>query len=67
MSKIVWAGPGTDEYTMTVVAGVGGEAEAVRAAPVSESQMEFQRFIDLAGKLVHVPKSELDEKLKEGD
>ena len=39
---------------------------AITSAPATAATREFDRFRELAGRLMGVPKSELDEKLAEG-
>jgi hypothetical protein len=50
------------EYSVSV--RYGGTPATTVIVPSSPQPSEFERFEDLANKLLTVPKSELDEKLK---
>lgn len=52
-----------ERYDLSVEYGASASSTMV-VPPVANEPSEFERFEQLAGKLVKVPKSELDEKLK---
>lgn len=63
MGKVAWKGPEAEKgYRVSVQYGTS----ANRAETPAENT-EFERFENLAGKLVSVPKSELDEQRARSD